>query len=120
MSSVPITITATEARELLKRAVEEKGENYVYRKPLFADHCVYFSAGAPSCLIGHVLSYKGMESIDDSMNGCGVEDLFENGYLAADDATRDALDMAQTEQDHGGTWGTAVAVALLRLDKAKR
>ena len=90
-----IELTDEEAVALLQRAVEEKGADYVYEHPTYTDPetneevedstCFYFDpgAGTPSCIVGHVLAYKGvtMEEIDGDNADTTVDNLFANGTV---------------------------------------
>ena len=117
-----ITITAAEARELLTRAVEEKGADYVYPRVDNPDGCLYFESNAPSCIVGHVLAYKGMEPFEDDAeyNASTVHSLRHRMLFEVDnDRTFEALRTAQTRQDSGSTWGDALRAALSVLDEAK-
>lgn len=115
-----VTITAAEARELLTRAVEEMGAEYVYPDP---GHCRYFNDdGTPSCLVGHVLAYKGVAAVTfaDRIDNETTVDGLRSWMLTADDRTARALRAAQAKQDSGEDWGTALAAAVHLLEKADR
>lgn len=109
-----VDITLDEAKELLARAVSEKGADYVYEQQ--DGKCVYYTSdGSPSCLVGWVLSYKGLTNEDllaaDSVIA-EVGDLAEEGLLKVDNETLALLTVAQVEQDQGQTWGRSVEEAL--------
>jgi hypothetical protein len=114
-----VEITLDEAKELLARAVKEKGENYVY-EPLTnmgRSQCAYFNPedGCPSCMVGYVLSYKGVtyEALDATGSVVTeVQDLVEEGHLKVDNETLALLTVAQVEQDQGQTWSRALEEAL--------
>lgn len=117
-----VDLTLDEAKELLNRAVEERGRTYIYQSPV-EGACVYFDpeGGCPSCLVGHVLAYKGF-SLDDfspgsNINRWEVAQLVESGFLLVDDETQTLLTIAQTEQDDGMTWGRAVEEALATYEE---
>lgn len=101
-------------RDLIVRAVEEKGADYVYpdsEKGLVSMYtepiCRYFREddGAPSCIFGHVLSYLGKSTAlegsnaDIALAGCGFTG-----------AERTAANHAQVSQDSGATWGETLSV----------
>jgi hypothetical protein len=71
-----IEIGKEQAIALLERAVQEKGEEYVYT-PIRVEHmgekCLYATAdkSAPSCIVGHALAYVGVP----------VEKLFELDHI---------------------------------------
>jgi hypothetical protein len=115
-----LDITLDEAKELLARAVKEKGADYVYEQQ--DGKCVYYtSEGSPSCLVGWVLSYKGLTSADlvaaDSVIA-EVGDLVEEGLLKVDNETLALLTVAQVEQDQGQTWGRALEEALATYEES--
>lgn len=103
-------ITLDEIRAAIKRAVEERGEDYVYpeeekkENPIrHSMECQYRKAdGTPSCLIGLAVYY---------INPDIVLPEFRGAWVALQEfADRDAIDYAQaaqTVQDEGGTWGKA-------------
>lgn len=53
-----IKIDRNKAIELLEKALEEKGPDYVYER--IDGGCVYVSNGQPSCIVGHALAYAGV------------------------------------------------------------
>lgn len=118
MTTQPITITADEARELLQRAVNEKGADYVYPERF---NCRYFNEdGGPSCIVGHVLDYKGLtlDDVPGVENTAALLTIRGDGVIKCDDLTSRALQEAQNVQDCGEPWGYALAEALAVLDKA--
>jgi hypothetical protein len=112
----PLELSFDEAKSLLHRAVDENGAQTVYHRP--ADGCVYFNEDTrcPSCLIGHVLHYKGVpyEVLDLAVANreTDVSGLITDGILRLDLATESLLAIAQEHQDNGIPWGRAVALAL--------
>lgn len=118
-----IDISFDEASSLLDRAVSEKGESYVHRSSILEFDwldCAYFNSdGTPSCLVGHVLAYKGLTLNDLGRYnvGVGIEELVRNGIIKIDDRTETLLDAAQCGQDTGVPWGMAVADARQRVKK---
>ena len=124
------SVSLNEAEELLERAVTEKGADYVYGKRGGA--CNYERDGAPSCIVGHVLSYLGLTveqlaTLDNPdkfyVNECGYPVSADTGItdiaqlLASElgiDLTFPAAELlqnAQFDQDNGVPWGTAVVLA---------
>lgn len=109
-------ITKAEALRLLKNAVERRGDDYVYPPAQRGDNCVYFASnGKPGCIVGDILAndfgvkYKDAKpwndgGIEDMLTGLGI-DFNVSGY--------NALRVAQTTQDSGKTWGTALREARL-------
>jgi hypothetical protein len=120
--SGPVEITKAEAEELLARAVKERGKRHVYRHPVvpgYGELCVYFNPedGAPSCIVGHVLAYKGL-SLDSLVQGdinlntyAAVGTLIDLDVIKVDSETQALLEIAQSEQDSGMPWGRAVKEA---------
>lgn len=120
-----ITLTIAEATELMERAVTEKGPDYLYTIPEGIGSCSYFDTkGRPSCIVGHVLSYKGLGADDlicpvlypygeaylaNYNTGSSVTKLYLEGILDAPYEVIDALSAAQGFQDTGKTWGEALA-----------
>lgn len=116
-----IEITLDEAKDLLARAVEEKGSTYVYEQvvnDLGDSQCLYFNPAtrAPSCIVGHVLAYKGVTYDDMFANDvntfASVATLADTEFIKVDNKTQALLSIAQGEQDQGQTWGNAVQEAL--------
>lgn len=107
---------------LLERAVAEKGADYVYERDEVG-RCAYFNQdGSPSCLVGHILHYKGVTIDDlkdsrawreDGMNAnASVAALIDSGVLDAPYSAATLLRNAQINQDSGFEWGRAVEDAL--------
>ena len=103
-----------ETVDLLRDAVEERGENYVYEKPPGSAYCEYVhSDGTPGCIVGWVLAKKGAKPEDfegeseagHSLNSTGVDDLFRSEFIEADERTRQLLSIAQGKQDGQFPWG---------------
>lgn len=124
-----VEITLDEAKELLARAVKEKGEDYVYvplregGRPNGRPQCAYFNEEdrCPSCMVGYVLSYKGVtyERLDATNSVVTeVQDLVEEGHLKVDNHTLALLTVAQVEQDQGQTWGRALEEALATYEES--
>lgn len=104
-----IELTLEKAHELLKRAVEEKGADYVYPEDeKWADGmCRYFRPdGAPLCIVGHVLHYLGVTRVTE---GRGAAAALLGAGVTTVPTTHWALQEAQCCQDGGGTWGEALA-----------
>lgn len=119
----PIRISYDSAVTLLKRAVLEKGADYVYRDPNDKDarpECSYFEPdGSPSCIVGHVIHYKGVE-LDDVAplnTGLAVDVLVSDGIIAGDEYSMDLLTDVQGFQDHGMPWGEAVRRSIEDIER---
>lgn len=98
-----------QALVFLEKAVAEKGPDYVYlRKDYYSEDtggCVYFDGGAPSCIVGHVLSYMGFDSAPE---GRTASQALRTKAIKADQRTQDLLDSVQESQDSGVPWGESV------------
>jgi hypothetical protein len=123
-TSGSVEITLDEAKRLLSRAVEEKGDLYTYEQ--VHNQCLYFNpeTKAPSCLVGHVLAYKGITidalNASEANNSTDVHDLVEAGVIRTDLETEHLLSTAQDQQDSGATWGRALKTALGGYEDAAR
>lgn len=115
-----VTLGYDEALFLLNRAVAERGADHVYDVPATPfEECVYFDIfGDPSCIVGHVLHYKGISAEDmreDNNNGI---DLILAGAakseieIRVDPLTRTLLTTVQESQDSQTPWGEALASAI--------
>lgn len=117
-SGVP-ELTREKAIELLNRAIEEKGKDYVYPRASVdgQNTCYYVENGAPSCIVGHILAWAGV-ALDDiaAYEGEAAHEPVLDLVKAPQDVV-DALEQAQEIQDRAEPWGVAVSTALLLLDK---
>lgn len=117
----PVTVTYQDVVDALRKAVIDKGENYVYENE--TESCRYFDAsGQPSCIVGHALSQWGVAPFrfNETLNGSGVGNLFREHVIA--DPQRDfdfkgsqayrTLRLAQRRQDSGTSWGRVLEQAL--------
>lgn len=122
--------------ELLERAVEEKGADYV--DPNAANHvCEYADEqGNPLCIVGHVLSYLGeplKPTQQEDFNGGLHTTLWGTDMDASEviinpsafgvddyDVVAAVLSAAQRVQDHADTWGEALEAAKNRLAEGDR
>lgn len=111
-------LTLDESLDLLRRAVQEKGQWYVDPNAE-SDGCQYVNGdGQAGCIVGHVFAYLDwLRYIDDYNNTDTVDQLADQAdFPAIDEDALLVLRWAQSKQDQGGTWGEALAVA---EDKAK-
>ena len=96
----------------LQTIVTEYGDGYV--DPNFATGCCYYhpSTGAPSCIVGHVLNKHGllMGVADADVNYHPVRDVTVIHYAFTPEAEI-VLEVAQSAQDAGKTWGEALVAA---------
>lgn len=111
--------TDDEVIESMKRAVAQKGADYIY--PFLA--CDYSKWGEPACIVGHVLhdidptAYALAVDWDRSFNDSAVDDLQREGFLPNfTDRQVTALLRAQERQDKGATWGAAYDAFISALD----
>lgn len=113
LSTEPVVLTYDEAVDLLNRAVAEKGPDYVYPRSLSDGLCVYFEGSAPSCIVGHLLAYKGIDAEQVAVqNENGFDTLIGDDVIGVDRKTECLLNVAQASQDSQMPWGDAVALAM--------
>lgn len=105
------------ALALLNRAVEDRGEDFVYPpewrefRPAPARRvatCLYFlPEGTPACIIGKVGSYLGVTAEDVKRTGkfVGAARFFRDLGFTVTPAAERVLIRAQTAQDEGTPWG---------------
>jgi hypothetical protein len=104
--------------ELLQQAVLVKGDDYVDpRSSNEEEGCLYFEkSGAPSCIVGHVLYDLGIRKLYNNGEVSDIIDIddSDNYFIGNHEFTPEAIDalsVAQMTQDHGYSWGKAVAEA---------
>jgi hypothetical protein len=114
------------AKNLIEKAIADKGEDYVYPRAVLAAEgmkaCEYFEpdettgAVVPSCIVGYALAYIGVEAEDlGNENGGTVWDMVTEADLAIDiDAANFWMNVQQL-QDRGVPWGQAYAQALSEI-----
>lgn len=113
------------ALELLHRAVEEKGADYI--DPLaeeIASTCLYVTESEdgyrPGCIVGHVFAYAGvpLDALDFEGDVWEASDhLWDLGVLSVTEEAQYVLAAAQSCQDRRGDWGTAEEKAREALDR---
>jgi hypothetical protein len=112
-----IEITYDQAVDLLKRAVAEKGADYVYSKMGLNDaanvgpRCVYTIDSDPSCIVGHVLVWSGVDP-HAIPEGTVCRYLLDKVGVSVNNKTLDLLREAQAYQDGGRPWGESVDHAI--------
>lgn len=106
------------ALTLLEKAVADMGGEYVYPKSGTDDpqvDCAYFDAmtGQPDCILGHALSYLGIgfSDVENFNEGHAISVLVNNGVVNLDDKAERLWQTAQSVQDKGATWESALAQA---------
>lgn len=107
--------TNAEINAALRKALDEKGEDYVYEH--WSGSCDYARKGEPSCIVGHVLHALDPEMFEDVAShelDPGSGDLTFDAVAAdlelpfdSDQIT--ALRNVQAIQDLGRPWGDSVA-----------
>jgi hypothetical protein len=125
------TVDREKAMELLEQAVQLKGPDYIDpgSSESSTASCTYFVGEQPSCIVGHVLAKFDLNRTFDNeeiqlliepwIDGHAPfeapdEDYYSGGYLANNrDFTLTSgavtvLRAAQSAQDSGHTWGTAL------------
>jgi len=115
-------ITLEEMRGAIKRAVEERGEGFVYEHKPWPDspnnigcHYNHPVTGEPDCLIGLAYSYLRPNHRLPSQGSAP--------YVLQCEATASACgyaQIAQIKQDDGETWGEALAAAEAWLAERER
>lgn len=133
MAEAVIELNGPAALALIKLAVTEKGEDYTYDS---SGGCDYQRDGAPSCIVGHALSYLGVPGEALSrLDAANYEYEDEDGYLHAtvgstdidtltdvgaleelagvriDSDAQRVFSVAQLNQDKGLVWGGAYLAA---------
>lgn len=118
-------LTYKKALEYLRRAIKEKGAEYVYELDGITPNryreenghnmtCEYFHNDQPSCIVGHVMSYMGYGHAEEgisatqALNSLGIEYDVNSGVL---------LDRVQEKQDTGYPWGEALELALESMEE---
>jgi hypothetical protein len=121
-----IFIDTDRAIELLREVVAEFGRDYRYEKvahPHGGEGCLYVNRGECSCLVAHALHRVGVEVEDLSrMDGYDDNDDTEIGtayrrlppHVELTEGAVQVFAAAQTAQDHGRVWGTALEEAVER------
>lgn len=113
-----MTYTNAEINAALKKALDAKGEDYVYTERSNGA-CVYSLGGEPSCIVGHVLHaldpemFKRVAEFEADPNENDDDTSFSSLAtrlgLPFETEQRRALQNVQVQQDCGKTWGSAVA-----------
>lgn len=103
--------TDNQVRDMLRTVVAENPD-FVYEAPGGPDEvaCKYVHDGAPSCLVGHVMSRLGLPldilSANEGASPCQI-----GGDLGISVRAADALTEAQDYQDQEYTWSDSLAHA---------
>ena len=107
----PITIDFRTAVNDAKRAIREKGWDYRYSS--VDSRCVYFNDDRPSCIVGHVFAYEGLQAHDFNVvnNTREVRKLRKDLVVFTEEALM-FLSRLQDFQDTRQTWGIAYTIAL--------
>ena len=121
--SVATEVTPAKAVELVEQAVARRGNDYVYPedwKNPETNRCRYLNEdGTPACIVGDIFAAEGWfwgqaeTVIHSEVNYSSMRDLLtllgKEGELSEN--VIDVLEAAQSAQDHGDTWGTALTKA---------
>lgn len=123
-----------EARELLAKALEERGPDYVYEEKIRGGGCMYQTydesiiglnsegypefrgkveyaeqCTGPACIVGHVMYGKAVDPLRiRAQEGRDAATVLQVLGVFEHRAVAHALDAAQRAQDTGSTWGEAV------------
>lgn len=108
-------IDLEQARDLLRRAVETQGRDFIYNHPDANERCHYVPnpelpepKNLTGCLIGVALDLAGETRHHISFDlDWTVFDLGVNFPGMMTQEARDYFSAAQREQDQGSTWGEA-------------
>jgi hypothetical protein len=125
----PINITDDDIKNGLLALVIKEGEDFVYSKRDTRQdsqgRCVYVHQGEPDCIVGQFLARQGvsverLEKADTGFAfGQSAFDLLDalefEKVISISHMGKEALLVAQSAQDRGDTWGTALGKALNEL-----
>jgi hypothetical protein len=120
------TINTLKVMSLLQEAVKLKGADYVYTSE-HPDECLYNNDdGTPSCIVGYVFDSLGLK-VPEEANSRPLRTMGTTTYPTVQPprvhvnlvsteveftpGAFEALTMAQSYQDQGVDWGTAVEYA---------
>ena len=136
-------LTRSETIDLLNRAVQERGADWIYPKDALHGQCLYYvprpddmydetvgftdlNPGDPACIVGLVFSYIGVDydEIDSLM--CNTTDVFNThcdvsqsrSEALFDHGSLELLATVQKAQDEGVPWGVAVREAIAYVNYA--
>lgn len=117
-------IEEEQVTQAIRQAVEEKGRDFIYEDYLGRSGglatCTYSDqAGAPSCIVGHVirtLSPKEFTTLHvrewatdaDEPSSWSADDALDMAHLDVPERAELALVAAQKAQDSGYPWGSAL------------
>lgn len=118
-----IVIDQGKAIELLDKAVEFKGEDYIDPMSYDSMSQCYYVTGNEHCIVGQVLSFAGVS--DEQLDQINERGSIVSAYqqvktwqtIEITSAAISILAYAQDEQDGGASWGTARERALERFNK---
>lgn len=122
-------VTAQETMDLLREAVVERGEDFVYpdewrhqpdRDADGPGQCLYFRRdGQPACIVGFVLDRLGVTNTDLRSRLFGASAINNQQQQVKFDATSLIMLMhAQMFQDEGNPWGAAAKEAQRKYNEA--
>lgn len=93
-------------RAALQKAVDLKGADYLYEKPVGSVTCRYMEEGQPSCLHATALHTLGITDLSQ-YEGLSVKVILADAGVEDDDLLVAAA-RSQLAQDTGKTWGAAL------------
>ena len=121
-----LTITFDQMLEAIKRAVAERGEDFVYPDdwrvkdhPAFPNTCVYFNDdGSRSCIIGMAMGYIDPKFPLTEFKAIGenFEAATKTGILEIEEDAANLATIVQDEQDSNVPWGLALENAMMHFD----
>jgi hypothetical protein len=116
-------IDKAKALQLISKAVDQNGADYVDPYAAEGAGCFYASGGQPSCIVGTAYALAGatIEQVVamDSQYGGVIDTMPE--HVIPIETTPGAIEVfavAQTAQDNGQTWGDALRAARLVTEHA--
>ena len=126
-----IVITVDDVRKGLTELVQEYGEDFRYtpkhKSESDSERCLYVWNGEPDCIVGKLLHRMGvplerLQRADNGPVGMPARELLHwlilEGVLESDQEVQElayALDVAQSLQDDGSSWGVVLERTLARL-----
>ena len=111
-----MTFTQEQTTTAIRAAVAKRGRNFVNDKEIDGiGTCQYVWDGRPSCIVGNVMAYLGMDLDTLSNNEGDSAHAAFSQYFDYD--TLWALNLAQEVQDKREPWGAALAAYESRISR---
>jgi hypothetical protein len=115
----PVKLDLPTAASAMRKALDVKGNGYVYQMPLENPECCYAETkgGPPSCAVGYlVYDVAGDQPVWSEISGPyrteAISTVIGDGLIDADEDTKAALEWLQQCQDSGYTWLEAASLLL--------